>query len=171
MPRRLNFQTIPLADVPRNDSTPNLPPVVLVVDDEHVIADTLATILSHGGYAAIPAYDGKSALGDAALIPPQMLITDVCMPGMSGLELAIAIRALVPDCKVLLFSGQTSTAEMLALSQSAGYDFEAISKPIHPKELLAKISELTNAADETPSPKAALIQQGATAWTPQDRRA
>jgi len=153
--RTLNFQTVSRADIPTQDAAADLRPVVLVVDDERVIADTLAAILSHSGYAAIAAYDGESALEDAALIPPEMLITDVCMPGMSGLELAIAIRASVPDCKVLLFSGQTSTAEMLAFSQSAGYDFEAISKPIHPKELLAKISKLTNAADETPSPAAA----------------
>ncbi|HZD50525.1 MAG TPA: response regulator [Silvibacterium sp.] len=141
MPARFTFQTIPLAEIPKKDSDPDLQPVVLVVDDEQVIADTLAAILSRSGYTAIAAYDGPTAVETAALIPPQMLITDVCMPGMSGIALAIAIREAVPDCKVLLFSGQISTAEMLAASSSAGYNFAAISKPIHPTELLAKISE------------------------------
>jgi DNA-binding response OmpR family regulator len=114
---------------------------VLVVDDEQVIADTLAAILSRSGYAALAAYDGSDALEIADLIPPQMMITDVCMPGMSGLELAIAVREIIPDCKVLLFSGQASSADLLAAARTAGYDFEALSKPIHPKELLARVSK------------------------------
>jgi CheY-like chemotaxis protein len=80
-----------------------------------------------------------------------MMITDVCMPGMSGIELAIAIREAIPDCKVLLFSGQASTADLLATARDAGYEFEALSKPIHPTELLARISKcLTGPATETP---------------------
>jgi DNA-binding NtrC family response regulator len=71
-----------------------------------------------------------------------MMITDVCMPGMGGIELAVAVRGSYPDCKILLFSGQMSTVDLLTASRNAGYDFAAISKPIHPTELLAKISQL-----------------------------
>jgi CheY-like chemotaxis protein len=63
------------------------------------------------------------------------------MPGMSGIDLAIAIRQAVPDCKVLLFSGQAATADLLADAREAGHNFTTLEKPIHPKDLLAYISE------------------------------
>jgi DNA-binding response OmpR family regulator len=153
MATKLNFQTVPLAEILLLTVDPQVSPrpVVLVVDDEQVIADTLAAILSRSGYAAIAAYDGSDALEIADLIPPQMMITDVCMPGMSGLELAIAVREIIPNCKVLLFSGQSSSADLLAAARTAGYDFEALSKPIHPKELLARVSKcLIGPTSETP---------------------
>ena len=139
---KLNFPTVPLADILPLTSRPQAPPqpLVLVVDDEEVIADTLAAILSRSRYTTLTAYDGSAALEIAALIPPQMMITDVSMPGMSGIELAIAVRQTIPDCKVLLFSGHASTAELLAIARTAGYEFEAIAKPIHPTDLLARVS-------------------------------
>jgi DNA-binding response OmpR family regulator len=141
--RKTNFATVPLAEVPsssRADAGDKRPAVVLVVDDEKVIADTLAAILARSGYTAIAAYNGESALERARTTPPQMLITDVCMPGMGGIELAVAIRDSFPACKILLFSGQMATVDLLVASRNAGYDFAAISKPIHPTELLARIS-------------------------------
>ena len=143
MSRKLNFETVPLAEVPfpRSADGVDKRPVVLIVDDEKVIADTLAAILTHSGYTAIAAYDGESALERARTTAPQMMITDVCMPGMGGIELAVAIRGSYPDCKILLFSGQMSTVDLLTASRNAGYDFAAISKPIHPTELLAKVSQ------------------------------
>lgn len=83
-------------------------PRVLVVDDEAVIADTLAEILSLSGFPAVAAYDGNGALGAALLQPPEMLITDVALPGMNGIELAVTIKRVYPDCKILLFSGQAN---------------------------------------------------------------
>jgi CheY-like chemotaxis protein len=140
---KTHFQTVPLTAIgPAMKSIQAPPqPVVLVVDDERVIADTLVAILGRSGYSAVAAYDGAIALEIARVIPPQILITDVYMPGMDGIELAIAVRGAVPDCKVLLFSGHASTAEMLALSRQAGYEFNALSKPIHPTDLLAHMSE------------------------------
>jgi len=141
---KMYFETIPLAKIPSSskpDVVDKRPVVVLVVDDEKVIADTLTAILKQSGYIAVAAYDGKSALEQARIVAPQILITDVCMPGIGGIELAIAVRGLFPDCKILLFSGQMSTVDLLVASRNAGYDFAAISKPIHPTELLAKVSE------------------------------
>ena len=116
-------------------------PRVLVVDDESVIADTLAEILTRSGYPAEAAYDGNGALETALLKPPDLLITDVVLPGMSGIELAIQIRRIFPDCKTLLFSGQASTSDMLASAHHAGHHFTLLTKPVHPKELLAWVTE------------------------------
>ncbi len=143
--RTLNFEVVPVSDLfDRNlqFDQGNFRPLVLVVDDEYVIADTLSAILTQSGFACMTAYDGESALDIARVIPPQLLITDVAMPGMNGIDLAIGVRALVPDCAVLLFSGQTSTADLLADPKHAVHNFVLLSKPLHPRELLAHISSL-----------------------------
>jgi CheY-like chemotaxis protein len=131
---------VPIDEVPPAD-TSAYRPVILVVDDESVIADTVAAILSRGGYAAMTAYDGEEALETALLTPPEMLITDVILPGMNGIELAITVRRIFPDCKILLFSGQAAAADLLAPSTKAGHSFTLLSKPVHPKDLLAHVSE------------------------------
>ena len=116
-------------------------PVVMIVDDESSIADTLAEILTRSGYSCVSAYDADSAIETALLKPPEMLITDVVLPGMNGIDLAIHIRRIFPDCKVILFSGQASTADLLAAAGREGHQFVLISKPVHPTDLLARISE------------------------------
>ena len=139
-----NFPTVPLKDVPANvdgNGAGGYRPVVLVVDDESVIADTLAEILSRSGYTAIAEYDGDSALETALLTPPEMLITDVVLPGMTGIELAISVRRIYPDCKIILFSGQASTADLLASARAEGHHFTLLNKPLHPQDLLLRVSE------------------------------
>lgn len=140
-----SFPTVSIADLEARhlcaDNTPRRP-VALVVDDEQVIADTLVVILNNAGYATRAAYDGESALEMALLVPPELLITDVVMPGMSGIQLAIAVKQIVPDCKTLLFSGQASTNDLLAQARNAGYEFAVVAKPIHPHDLLAQASRL-----------------------------
>ena len=116
-------------------------PAVLIVDDEKVIADTLTAIFNRSGYAAMAAYDGKSALEFAANVPPELMITDVMMPGMNGIDLAITLEKLLPACKILLFSGQASTADLLSAANAQGHDFTMLTKPVHPTELLRHVSE------------------------------
>ncbi len=88
-------------------------PKVLVVDDEQVIADTLAKILDINGYDASAVYSGLSAVESARTLQPDLIISDVIMQDMDGIEAAIKIRAFLPSCKILLFSGQAATADLL----------------------------------------------------------
>ncbi len=113
---------------------------VLVVDDEHVIADTLAMILNGAGFNASAVYTGTDAIDFARSTKPDLIISDVVMPDMSGIEAAIHIRGFLPACKILLFSGQAATADLLATARGRGYEFEILAKPIHPKDLLARLS-------------------------------
>ena len=146
----LNFQVIPLAEVPFNGSAPkngHAKPVVLVVDDERVIADTLSIILSKNGFSVLTAYDGESALELTGAVPPDLLLSDVMMgPGMDGTELAIATVSAFPGCKVLLFSGHAATRDLLEKARAAGHAFTLLTKPLHPADLLARISESFGAA-------------------------
>lgn len=138
MSGRRTSPVVPLNEVPPAD-TSEYRSVVLVVDDESAIADTLTEILSRSGYAAVAAYDANDALETALLTPPELLITDVVLPGMSGIELAITIKRIFPDCKILLFSGQAATADLLERARTQGHEFEILAKPVHPTDLLAKL--------------------------------
>ncbi len=112
---------------------------VLVADDERVIADTLAMILTQSGFEARAVYSGEQALEVAANFQPDMLISDVIMAGVNGIDAAIEIRRMLPGIKVLLFSGQAATADLLEKARARGYDFEILAKPVHPQDLLARM--------------------------------
>ena len=116
-----------------------LKPKVLVVDDEKVIADTLAVILNQNGYDATAVYTGTGAVEKARSSRPDLVITDVIMPDMNGIDAAIKIRAFLPGCKILLFSGQAATADLLEDARKRGHQFDILSKPIHPQDLLQKL--------------------------------
>jgi DNA-binding response OmpR family regulator len=112
---------------------------VLVVDDERLIADTMTEILRRSGFDAVCAYDGLSALELALQIAPDFVVTDVVMPRMNGVELAIAVRKALPATKILLLSGQAGITEIVEGGRQEGYLFELIPKPIHPDKLLQRL--------------------------------
>jgi CheY-like chemotaxis protein len=112
---------------------------VFVVDDEHGIAQTLATILNQMGLEATAFTNPLEVLKIAQNQSPDLLISDVMMPELSGIELAIQIKSHCPNCKILLFSGQAATADLLGAAREKGYHFELLAKPIHPADLLNAI--------------------------------
>jgi CheY-like chemotaxis protein len=116
-------------------------PRVFVVDDEPVIASTLAAILKHG-YSATSFTSPLEALTAARLKAPVLVISDVAMPGISGVDLAIQMRAQYPTCKILLFSGQAATLDLLEDARAQGHDFDLLEKPVPPSELLLEIGKM-----------------------------
>ena len=114
-------------------------PKVLVADDERVIADTLAIILNQSGFSATAVYSGEKAVETANTLRADMLISDVIMTDLNGIDAAIQIRALLPSCKILLFSGQAATADLLDRARGQGHEFEILAKPVHPQDLLARL--------------------------------
>ncbi len=77
-----------------------------------------------------------------------MLISDVIMAELNGVEAAIRMRALLPDIRVFLLSGQTATAELVEKADASGYGFEVLIKPLHPQDL---ITRLRSSMAQTPS--------------------
>jgi len=114
-------------------------PKVLVADDERVIADTLAMILNQSGFEARAVYSGEKILEIAPTFRPDMLISDVIMDDLNGIDAAIGVRALLPEIKVLLFSGQAATADLLEKARGEGYEFDILAKPVHPQDLLTRL--------------------------------
>jgi CheY-like chemotaxis protein len=123
------------------DSASSTPakPRVLVADDEQVIANTLAIILNQHGFEARAVFSGEKAVESLDSFQPDMLISDVIMTGMTGIEAAIITRERLPKCKILLFSGQAATADLLEKARTQGHEFEILAKPVHPTDLLAKL--------------------------------
>jgi CheY-like chemotaxis protein len=116
---------------------------VFVVDDEPVIASSLAAILQMNGFSAKFFTCPLEALAAARSESPDLLISDVAMPGISGIDLAIQMRAQYPNCKILLFSGQAATSDLLESARAQGYDFRLLQKPVHPSEFLFEIGQLS----------------------------
>jgi DNA-binding NtrC family response regulator len=122
---------------------------VFVVDDEQLIASTLAAILKLHGFCATSFTSPLEALEAARLRAPDLLISDVMMPGISGIDLAMQMKAKYPTCKILLFSGQAATQDLLGDARRHGHDFQLLQKPIHPSVMLKSIRAL---ADESKLP-------------------
>jgi DNA-binding response OmpR family regulator len=115
---------------------------VLIVDDERLIADTLTAILNEHDFEAMGVYSGEEAMEAARTMQPDVVLSDVLMPRMSGIDLGIKLRGEFPETSIFLFSGQAATAELLHKAQADGHRFELLPKPIHPEHLMARLRGL-----------------------------
>jgi CheY-like chemotaxis protein len=115
---------------------------IFVVDDEKAIAETLAIILEKSGFVATSFTNPLEALEKAPTKSPVLLLSDVFMPELSGVDLAVQIKEKCPNCKILLFSGQAETNDLLAAARKQGHNFPLVAKPIHPADLILRIREL-----------------------------
>jgi CheY-like chemotaxis protein len=106
-----------------------------------MIADTTVEILNKFGFRAVHAYDAQTGLEIAAKLKPDYLLTDVLMPVMNGVEFAIAITQILPETKILLFSGQTGISDILHQGEEKGYVFDLVAKPIHPEKLIERLKK------------------------------
>jgi DNA-binding NtrC family response regulator len=121
---------------------------VLIVDDEHVVADSLALIFQRHRHEARAAYSAEEASELLREFQPDLLLTDVKMAKMNGIELAMKICSEIPNCRVLLMSGQPDTSNLLDEAKSRGFEFEILAKPFAPPELINKAEELTSNSND-----------------------
>lgn len=113
---------------------------VLVADDDHVIAMTLSQILRLHGYDTETVNSGEAAVAAAEACSPDVLISDVVMGGMTGIEAAVRISEINPGCVVILISGQAHTTDLQSRQRKGREPFEILLKPIHPGALLEHIA-------------------------------
>jgi DNA-binding response OmpR family regulator len=150
--------------VPSAFSSESAPLRVYIVDDEWLIAQTLAAILRKGGFHAQAFHNPDQVLVRSMEYPPDVLITDVMMPGMTGIELAIALRRAGHEGRIILFSGQSGALDLLCDARRRGYDFELLEKPLHPVQLLLRLRNTRK------SPGRRARGDGASPTTPNDSR-
>ncbi|RLA89852.1 MAG: hypothetical protein DRG58_03860 [Deltaproteobacteria bacterium] len=113
------------------------PPAILVVDDEPAITETIQEILIAHGYQASTAKDGLAALEQLEKDRFDMVLIDVVMPEMGGMELLRQISLLYPETMTMMLSGYSSIKDAVAAIKLGAYDY--IAKPVHPEALLFTI--------------------------------
>ncbi len=148
----LTFPLFPMSDRPKMDPTETPRAAgnrlhgeegrkirVIVIDDEALIAETVAEILKQEGFDAVAVSNGLSAIELAEKWSPDVVLSDVIMPGLNGIETGIGIREVAPECKVILFSGQAATVDLLEVAREHGERFDILAKPVRPEQLIAVI--------------------------------
>jgi DNA-binding NtrC family response regulator len=125
---------------------------ILVVDDEPAVREVLIEFLADHGYSADGAVGGENALEICSRTPPQVVLLDIAMPGMNGIETLKRLRCLAPACAVIMISGHADHDMALQALDLGAYDF--IQKPLDlqylERTLLAKIVTLEPAAPSVP---------------------
>ena len=116
---------------------------VLVVDDDRLVADTLALIFEKSGFAAKTAYSAEQGLEYARQFSPHLLLCDVTMPGRDGLSLVSDISRELPGCRILVLTGFYSNLKSVReqanrLQRPLG----VLTKPCQPAELLREAAAL-----------------------------
>lgn len=115
--------------------------MVCVVDDEVMIANSLSLILGREGFDVTAFTNPLEAIKHMQANPPDLLISDIMMPQLSGIDLAIRTAESLPDCRILLVSA--APEEVLHQARADGHDFRLLQKPLHPKDLLHEIGLLS----------------------------
>jgi CheY-like chemotaxis protein len=121
----------------------------LIADDEPLVAHTLVQILESEGFSAISVSDGAAAVVWAREARPDLVICDVIMPTLNGIEAAKQIQALLQGVHVILFSGQAAAEGLVQKALAEGHRFEVLAKPIKPDLLLKRINELLREPSES----------------------
>ena len=132
---RARCYSVSILQLERQDLT------IFVVDDEELITVSLTEILRREGFAVTPFTNPLKALAHMKNATPDLLISDVMMPELSGIDLAIQTRDSIPGCKILLISA--AAEDLLRETGGQGFGFRLLAKPLHPSELLLEIEALT----------------------------
>lgn len=107
---------------------------VAVVDDEHIVADTLAEILSLHGYQSKAIYSGEAAIEEAEGFGPEVVLIDFRMQGIDGIEASIQIRKRRPTCRIILFTASPMRHTIQKRISTLGFEF--LHRPLHPWDVL-----------------------------------
>lgn len=114
---------------------------VMVLDDQRVIVDALCMILKVSGFETRGVYTHEAAILAAHEFKPDVLLTGfVNCCEKDGCETAAEVLTFLPDCHIIVFSGQAITARVVDEYNRRGYAFEFYPKPIHPQDLIDALS-------------------------------
>jgi DNA-binding response OmpR family regulator len=117
---------------------------VLLVDDEEDFASTLAERLRLRGFEVETAYDGEQALQAVENSPPDLMVLDVMMPGMRGMEVLQRIKVSHPRTVVILLTGHGSTRDGIEGMKLGAFDY--LMKPVKIEDLIEKMREALNSS-------------------------
>jgi DNA-binding NtrC family response regulator len=110
-------------------------PTVLIIDDESAIVDTLRILLKNEGFAAHVAFGGKQGIDQISAVRPDIIISDIRMPGFGGLDILSAARAQDPDVPVILMTAQASLQSAISAVNDGAFHY--VQKPFQNDALVA----------------------------------
>jgi CheY-like chemotaxis protein len=110
---------------------------VLVVDDEHELRESVVELLASRGLRALSAVNSYHALAIVAAEDVDLLLTDIVMPGKTGVELAVEVKMLRPEIKVLFVTGYAERSTEFALSLG-----KTLFKPLRGPEIIREVTAL-----------------------------
>ena len=113
---------------------------ILIVDDESRVTSALRRTLAYEGYTVSTAQDGESALALAHARPPDLIILDLMLPGIDGIEVCRRLRAAGDDVAVLMLTARDTIADRVAGLETGADDY--LVKPFALEELLARVKAL-----------------------------
>jgi len=119
---------------------------ILVVDDEQVLVETMAYNLEQAGYLVTTAADGSTALEAARRETPDLIILDIMLPGLDGLEVAQRLRAAGDQVPILLLTARDLVADRVKGLETGADDY--LVKPFAPEELVARVKALLRRSQE-----------------------
>jgi DNA-binding response OmpR family regulator len=125
-------------------------PRVLVVDDDVTVAEVVLGYLRRDGFEAAHAVDGLAALRIAAAAPPDLVILDLMLPGIDGLEVCRRLRAERPDLPVVMLTARGEEEDRIAGLEVGADDY--VVKPFSPRELALRVRSVLRRAEQGAAP-------------------
>jgi two-component system response regulator HydG len=114
-------------------------PTVLVADDEIGVRESVGRVLRHEGFRVVAAEDGDAALDALRQGGVDLLLADLRMPGLDGLELLRAVKLLTPEVELVVLSGHGTVEEAVAAMKEGAYDF--LTKPFERAQLVRTVRQ------------------------------
>lgn len=122
---------------------------VLVVDDDPTVADVVLAYLRRDGIEAAHAADGLTALDSARRVPPDLVVLDLMLPGLDGLEVCRRLRADRPDLPVVMLTARGEEEDRIAGLEVGADDY--VVKPFSPRELVLRIQSVLRRSEARPA--------------------
>ena len=135
------------------------PPRVLVIDDDPNVAEVVTRYLEHEGFVVETVGDGLLAVDRATLDPPDLVVLDLMLPGIDGLEVCRRLRAIAPVPVIMLTAKGEETDRVLGLDLGAD---DYMTKPFSPRELTSRVKAVLRRASAplTPSEVPTVLEAG-----------
>ena len=127
---------------------------VLVVDDDLTLAGVVVGYLERAGHQALHVADGRKALDAVASELPDLVVLDVMLPEIDGLEVCRRVRAAHPELPIIMLTALGEADERIAGLEVGADDY--VTKPFSPRELILRIESVLRRARELPQPRRTL---------------
>ncbi|HXX61405.1 MAG TPA: response regulator transcription factor [Candidatus Sulfotelmatobacter sp.] len=128
---------------------------ILVVDDEPRIAQLARDYLEHAGFAVLTAGDGQAAVATAHARRPDLVVLDLGLPGMDGLDVARTLRRESSDVPIIMLTARDDELDRI-LGLELGAD-DYVTKPFSPRELVARVRAVLRRAERAQAPADLII--------------